>query len=261
MPIITLTTDFGVGSPYVAAVKGVILTICPAATIVDLSHSVPPQDIAAGALVLEETTPWFPPKTIHVAVVDPGVGTSRAILYARIGSHQFIAPDNGLLDRVMRCCPAAELRRITNREYWLKEISNTFHGRDIMAPVAARLAMGLDADVLGPLTRDVTKLDLPEAVEQAGRIRGQVIAIDSFGNLATNIPAKMLAGRPTDSRACVVCGLYETYGIYRTFGEQSQGMLVALVNSSGRVELALVGDNAAEQLGVSVGTPVVVAWE
>ena len=239
----------------------VILTIAPAATIVDLSHSVPPQDIAAGALVLEETTPWFPPKTIHIAVIDPGVGTSRAILYARIGSHQFIAPDNGLLDRVMRCCAPVEVRRITNREVWLKEVSNTFHGRDIMAPAAARLALGLEATMLGPLTSEVTKLDLPTAVEQAGRIRGQIIAIDSFGNLATNIPAKMLAGRPTDGRVCIVCGLYETYGIYRTFGEQSQGMLVALVNSSGRVELALVGDNAATQLGVAVGTPVVVAWE
>jgi S-adenosylmethionine hydrolase len=241
--------------------KGVIFSIAPQATIVDLSHAVPPQDIAAGALVLEETTPWFPPNTIHVAVVDPGVGTSRAIVYAHIGSQHFIAPDNGLLGRVMARGPVSIIRQITNSDYWLPEVSHTFHGRDIMAPVAARLALGLDPALLGPEVKQVVRLALPEAVEQAGRIRGQVISVDSFGNLATNIPASMLAGRPTDSRACIVCGLYETYGIYRTFGEQSPGMLVALVNSSRRIELALVGDNAAGRLSVGVGTPIVIAWE
>jgi len=261
MPIITLTTDFGDGSPYVAAMKGVILSINPAATIVDISHTVPAQDIARGALVLEDTTPWFPDDTIHVAVVDPGVGTARAMLYARIGRQQYIAPDNGLLSRLMARTPPALVLQLTEREHWLPEVSNTFHGRDIMAPVAARLSLGLDPRRLGPPIGQLSQLDLPRPQVIDERIRGQVIAIDSFGNLVTNITHDLLAGRPNDSRACIVCGIYETFGIYRTYGDQAAGMLVALIGSSGRLELAIVGDDAAVRLGVSIGMPVAVAWE
>ena len=261
MPIITLTTDFGAGSPYVATMKGVILTINPAATIVDISHAVPAQDIDRGALVLEDTTPWFPADTIHVAVVDPGVGTQRSILYARIGPQQYIAPDNGLLGRLMARTRPSLVLRLTEKEYWLAEVSHTFHGRDIMAPVAARLSLGLDPRRLGPAAGQLDRLDmpLPQVVEE--KIRGEVVAIDSFGNLITNISYDLLAGRPTDNRACIVCGIYETFGIYHTYGEQAPGMLVALIGSAGRLELAIVHDNAAARLGVSVGTPVVVAWE
>ena len=261
MPIITLTTDFGDGSPYVAAMKGVILSINPAATIVDISHSVPAQDITHGALVLEDTTPWFPADTIHVAVVDPGVGTSRAILYARVGSQQYIAPDNGLLGRLMARTPPSLVLQLTEREHWLPEVSNTFHGRDIMAPVAARLSMGLDPRRLGPPVGHLTQLDMPRPLVVDDKVRGQIISIDSFGNLITNITHDLLAGRPNDSRACIVCGIFETYGIYRAYGDQASGMLVALIGSTHRLELAIVGDNAAARLGVSIGTPVVVAWE
>jgi S-adenosylmethionine hydrolase len=261
MPIITLTTDFGADSPYAAAMKGVILSIHPAVTIVDISHVVPPQDIARGALVLEDVTPWFPPDTIHVAVVDPGVGTERPILYARIGSQQYIAPDNGLLGRLMARTEPSLVLKLMEREHWLPEVSNTFHGRDIMAPVAARLSLGLDPRRLGPVVEQFTSLDVPVPLLLDDKIRGKVIAIDSFGNLITNITHDLLAGRPNDTRCCVVCGIYETFGIYRTYGEQVQGMLVALIDSSGRLELAVVDDSAAERLGVAVGTPVVVAWE
>lgn len=260
MPIITLTTDFGNGSPYVAAMKGVILSINPAATIVDISHAVPAQDVTHGVLVLEDTTPWFPDDTVHVAVVDPGVGTNRAILYARIGTQQYVAPDNGLLGRLMArtppCCSSGR-----GCEHWLPDVSNTFHGRDIMAPVAARLSLGLDPRRLGPAVGHLTQLNMPRPLVVEEKVRGQVIAIDSFGNLITNITHDFLAGRPNDSRACVVCGIFETYGIYRAYGEQAAGMLVALIGSTHRLELALVGDNAAARLGVSIGTPVVVAWE
>ena len=261
MPIITLTTDFGNGSPYVAAMKGVILSINPAATLVDISHAVPAQDITRGALVLEDTTPWFPADTIHVAVVDPGVGTARSLLYARIGAQQYIAPDNGLLGRLTARTRPSLVLRLTEREYWLAEVSHTFHGRDIMAPVAARLSLGLDPRRLGPAAGQLDRLDLPlpQVVEE--KIRGEVISVDSFGNLITNISYDLLTGRPNDSRACIVCGIYETFGIYHTYGEQAPGMLVALIGSSGRMELAIVGDNAAARLGVSFGAPVVVAWE
>ncbi len=261
MPIITLTTDFGNGSPYVAAMKGVILSINSAATIVDISHAVPAQDVSRGALVLEDTTPWFPADTIHVAVIDPGVGTNRAILYARIGRQQYVAPDNGLLGRLMARTPPALVVQLSEREHWLPEVSTTFHGRDIMAPAAARLSLGLDPRRLGPPVGQLAQLDLPRPIVAEEKVRGQVISIDSFGNLITNITYDLLAGRPNDTRACVVCGIFETYGIYRAYGEQAAGMLVALIGSSGRLELALVGDNAAARLGVSVGTPVVVAWE
>jgi len=261
MPIITLTTDFGAGSPYAAVVKGVILSINPAAMLLDISHSVPPQDVRSGALLLENATPWFPEGTIHLAVVDPGVGTDRQILYARIGRQQYVAPDNGVLSRLLAKTPAAELRRVANSAHWLDPVSATFHGRDIMAPVAARLSLGLDPRDLGPPTTAAVSCDWAQAELSERKIRGEVIEIDSFGNLVTNIAAELFAGRPTDTRVCVVCGIYETFGIYRSYAEQPAGMLVALVGSTGRLELALVGDNAAARLGVAAGAPVVVAWE
>jgi S-adenosyl-L-methionine hydrolase (adenosine-forming) len=261
MNIITLTTDFGTGSPYVAAMKGVIFSINPAATVVDISHAVRAQDVRHGAIVLEDTSDWFPEGTIHVAVVDPDVGTPRPIVYARIGRQQYVCPDNGLLGRLIARTPPSKLIRLTNPEHWLEPVSPTFHGRDIMAPVAARLTLGLEPEKLGPTVERLVGLEWPTVRASAQKIEGQVVEIDSFGNLITNITGDMLAGRPTDTRVCVVCGIYETWGIYRTYGDQPWGTLVAVVGSSGRVELAIVGDNAAARLGVAVGTPVVMAWD
>ncbi len=261
MSIITLTTDFGFGSHYVAVVKGVILSICPTATIIDIAHDIPPQDIRRAALLLDNAADWFPPETIHVAVVDPGVGTDRAIVYARIGQHHFLAPDNGLLSRLAARTPPQKLIRLSEPAYWLAKVSTTFHGRDIMAPVAARLAMGLDPDRLGPPLERLATLDWPEARQSPTRIDGAVVEIDDFGNLITNITADMLAGRPTDRRACVVCNIYETWGIYHAYAAQPSGTLVAVIGSGGRLELALVGDSAARRLGIGVGSPVTLAWE
>ena len=261
MSIITLLTDFGSGSPYMAAMKGVIFSVCPAATIVDLCHDIPPQDIRRAALFLEEAADWFPPETIHVAVVDPGVGTSRAIVYARIGRQQFVAPDNGLLSRLAARTPPTKLIRLEDPAYWLPQVSSTFHGRDIMAPVAARLALGLDPDRLGPPLERLSVLDWPEPRPSPTRIDGRVIEIDSFGNLITNITADLLASRPTDRRVCVVCNIYETWGIYHAYAEQPRGTLVALIGSNNRLELALVGDNAGRRLGIGLGAAVTLAWE
>ncbi len=254
MPIITLTTDFGFGSPYVAAMKGVIFSTDPGATIVDISHAIPLLDITRGAHVLDEATPWFPDDTIHVAVVDPGVGTARPILYARIGSQQYLAPDNGLLGRLMARTQPTIVLRLTAQEFWLPEVSRKFLGRDIMAPVAVKLSLGLDPRQLGPVAVEIGQPD------GKMNIRGEVMSIDSFGNLITNILHSELVGRPTDTRACIACGIYETFGVYETYGGHAPGMLVALIGSSGRLELAVVGDNAAERTGVSIGTPVVVGW-
>ncbi len=259
--IITLTTDFGSGSGYVAVMKGVILSINPAVTLVDITHDVPPQNVQSAALVLDDVAPWFPDGTIHLVVVDPGVGTQRAIVYARIGPHHYIAPDNGVLSHLSDRTPPSKLLRVQNPEYWLQPVSNTFHGRDIMAPVAARLSLGLEPELLGPPLVEPTLLETPQARVGPHRIEGIVQAIDSFGNLISNVTAPMLAGRPTDRRVCIACNIYETWGIYRAYAEQPQGALIALVGSSGRLELALVGDNAAERLGIGVGAPLVLAWE
>jgi S-adenosyl-L-methionine hydrolase (adenosine-forming) len=259
--IITLTTDFGSGSHYVASMKGVILSLCPAATLVDIAHDIPSQDVRRTALLLDDVADWFPPGTIHVAVVDPGVGTERAIVYAEMGQQHFIAPDNGLLSRLAARMPPQKLIRLSDPAYWLAHVSTTFHGRDIMAPVAARLALGLDPARLGPPLERLTALDWPEARRSPTRIDGAVIEIDAFGNLITNIAAEMLTGHATDRRACIVCNIYETWGIYQTYADQPSGTLVALIGSSGRLELALVGDNAAQRLGINLGCPVTLAWE
>ena len=261
MSILTLTTDFGVGSPYVAAMKGVILSIHPAATIVDITHDIRPQDIRHGAVVLGDVAEEFPAGTIHVAVVDPGVGTGRAIVFARIGRHRYVAPDNGLLSSLARRTPPSQVIRVENRDYFRHPVSFTFHGRDIMAPVAAHLSLGLDPERLGPPLERLVELQWPEVRIRPDRIVGMVLEIDSFGNLITNITDEMLADRPTDNRACVICNIYETWGVFHAYAEQPQGTLIALVGSSGRLELSVVGDNAAARLGVQIGEPVTVAWE
>jgi hypothetical protein len=256
-----LTTDFGTGSPYVAAMKGVILSINPAATIVDITHEILAQDIRRAAMVLDDVAERFPAETIHVAVIDPGVGTERALVYARIGRQQYLTPDNGTLSRLAARTPPAKIIRLSNPEHWLEPVSSTFHGRDILAPVAARLSLGLDPEKLGPPLENLTALAWPQVRLAPARIEGMVLTTDSFGNLVTNITAEMLAGRPTDHRVCIACNIYETWGIYRTYADQPSGTLVALIGSHGRLELAIVGDNATQRLGIQAGTPVVLAWE
>lgn len=260
MSLITLTTDFGTDSPYVAAMKGVMLSINPDSTIVDLTHAIRAQDICAGALVLEQFTPWFPPGTIHVAVVDPGVGSQRRIIYAEIGDQRYIAPDNGLLSRLARRQQPTTIVALEEPAFWLPQVSATFHGRDIMAPVAARLSRGLAAEQLGKRIETLVSLTWPEVVILPRTIRGSVESIDSFGNLITDITEPMLADVPRDESVRISCDEHETLGIFRTYSDQPPSTLVALVGSSGRLELAIVGENAAAMLGIGTGTPVVVSW-
>ncbi len=258
--IIPLTTDFGEGSRYVAAMKGVILSINPAARIVDSSHSVQPQDVQRGAIALAETAPYFPADTIHVAVVDPGVGTKRRIVYARIGSQQFIAPDNGLLSRLAAADAPSKIVSIEEPRFWLPRVSKTFHGRDIMAPVAARLSSGLSPDELGPPLAELVPLAWREAEKVANRIAGEVIEVDSFGNLVTNITREMLAGVPRNESVTITCDEHVTQGIFEAYSEQPAMTLIALVGSGDRLELAIVDESAAAMLGVPVGAPVAVTW-
>ena len=258
--ILTLTTDFGAGSRYVAAMKGVILSINPEVRLVDLSHSVPHQDVRTGAIVLAETARWFPPDTIHVAVVDPGVGSRRRIVYARIGAQHFIAPDNGLLSCLTMLERPSKIVCINNPRLWLQDVSHTFHGRDIMAPVAARLSRGLSPDELGPPLSRIIELSWPEVQRVPNRIEGEVVEVDSFGNLITNITREMLHGVPTSEVVVVKCDDHETHGIYSTYSDQPSMTFMAHVGSTGRLELAIVDENASAMLGVKVGAPVCVTW-
>ncbi len=258
--IITLTTDFGHGSPYVAAMKGVILSINADALLVDITHGIAPQNIRQAALVLADTAPWFPPETIHVAVVDPGVGTSRKIVYARMGGQQFVAPDNGLLSRLALSASPSTIITISAPEFWLPRVSATFHGRDIMAPVAARLSGGLDPGRLGPVQHELVTLEWTEARVSAKKIEGAIQSIDSFGNLITNIPADALTNVPRGEDVVILCDEHETRGIFNTYGDQPASTLIALIGSSGYLELAIVGDSAALMLGIRAGVPVTITW-
>ena len=260
MAVITLTTDFGNGSPYVAAMKGVIYTINPSARIVDLSHAIAPQDVRAGAVVLDNTAEYFPAGTIHVAVVDPGVGSDRAIIYAEMASQRFVTPDNGILSRLASRCPPSKIIRVTERRFWRDRISSTFHGRDIMAPVAARLSLGLDPVVLGPVEQQIQELEWPEVRKVANQIEGEIVSVDSFGNLVTNITRDMIVHVPQDDSVCIVCDEHETRGIFATYSDQPPMTLIALINSSENLELAIVDENASLMLGVGVGTSVVLRW-
>lgn len=254
-PLITLTTDFGLGSPYVAEMHGVIYGILRDATIVDATHVLPAQQVWEGALALEQLAPAFPAGSIHVAVVDPGVGSDREILYAEIGDQRFIAPDNGLLTLV---AARGGLRRaISLREpaFWRPVVSNTFHGRDIMAPVAAHLASGLPPERLGPAREDIVLLDVP-AVEVGDERRvGQILTVDRFGNLITNLTAEHVPWE----RPRIRCGSGEIVGLARTYSERASGELLALWSSSNRLELAVARGSAAERLGVAAGAAVSVS--
>lgn len=258
--LITLTTDFGVGSPYVAIMKGVILSINSNALIVDLTHSIPPQDVRQGALILADVCPWYPPGSIHVAVIDPGVGTERRLIYAQLGQQHFLLPDNGLISRLAKRMPAIRIVTLSDPTFWLPGISATFHGRDVLAPVAARLSLGLEPTLLGPPQDELVQLDWPEVSIVPGKITGAVRSVDSFGNLITDISAEMLADAPRDERTRITCDEHETLGIFSTYGDQPPMTLMALIGSNGQLELAIVNDSAAAMLGVGVGTPVTVQW-
>ncbi len=259
--IITLTTDFGPGSEYVGALKAVILSVNTDARIVDLAHDIPPQDIRRAAYVLADVAMRFPVGTTHLAVVDPGVGTQRRIVFARFGSQNFVAPDNGLLGCLAGHSDPRLVVAVTDSSYWLDEVSATFHGRDIMAPVAAHLSMGLAPQRLGPQQQGVARVPWPEVRVLAKQIRGEVVSVDAFGNLRTNITEEMLQGVPRDESLIVQCDEHETMGLFSTYADQPEMTLIALIGSSGFLELAIVNDSAATMLGVREGAGVTVRWE
>lgn len=260
-PVITLTTDFGEASPYVASMKGVILGINPAARLLDLSHAIPPQDVRHAAFFLASAIPCFPSTAIHVVVVDPGVGTARDILYVEVGGHRLLAPDNGCWTKLARECGGSPLvRRLENAQYWRQPLSDTFHGRDIFAPVAAHLSLGVDPAQLGAVTNRWVKLPEAKPERRGDVVTGEIDFVDDFGNLITNIPATMLGS--IASRACgIEVGSREVPRFVRTYGEAAPGELIALVSSGGMLEIAVSQGSAARMLQVGAGTAVRVSFK
>ncbi len=241
--------------------KGVLLTRAPGVSLIDLSHSIAPQDISSAARLLQESASWYPEGTVHLAVVDPGVGTDRPIVLVQAAGQRYVAPDNGLLGWVNE----DSIEKIVQLNPALVKPagdSTTFHGRDQMAPAAALLALGSDLSKLGVPYPSLCKLGpSPKPITQANRLLGKIVEIDRYGNLITNIPAELLAGVPRDDRLRVVCDEHETFGLWRTYGEQPAQTLMALVGSMTMVELAISNGNAAEMLGIRVGTSIEVTWK
>lgn len=259
MSIVTLMTDFGLKDGNVGVMKGVILGISPNSQIVDLSHLISPQNVREAALILARSAPYFPPGTIHVVVVDPGVGTNRRPLAAQIGAQRFVLPDNGLLtitlQRAEQSQQNVDIVHLDRPAYWLSEISHVFHGRDIFAPAAGHLARGVPLADLGSTISDPVRLNLPEPWRTIDGIHGEVVHIDHFGNIAFNIRREHLKDV---SELLIQIGSHQIEGLVQNFGERSVGELVALYGSTGDLIVSVVNGNAAHTLGAKLGDPVEV---
>jgi S-adenosylmethionine hydrolase len=255
MPIITLTTDFGLADGYVGTMQGVILSIAPQATVVNLSHQVPAQDVRAGAWILYQAVPYFPADTIHVIVVDPGVGSDRKALAVRTSQGTFVAPDNGVLSYVLNLVAVDEAVSLTNPAYRLPAVSATFHGRDIFAPAAAHLANGLPLSELGPPASELVRLPLPRPKDDGqGNIIAHVMHVDGFGNLILDVTVDDLPGDVTFELAERKIGR-----VSQTFADVDPGHLVAYVGSThGHLEIAVRNGSAAQDLHVWVGDRVCI---
>jgi hypothetical protein len=266
--VITLTTDFGPGDAYAAAMKGVILEINPAASLVDITHQIKPQDIRQAAFILSTAYPFFPPRTIHLAVVDPGVGASRRAIILRTPRADFVAPDNGILSYILqeydagpviagqaRLKPASGLEAVAIMEprFWRSPVSATFHGRDIFAPVAAHLSLGVRLADFGEAVDALAAFTVPiPRTAPDGAIIGTVLHVDSFGNIITNIRRRNLPGDTAGIRITV--GGRVVRGLGRTYGE-GRGLL-ALIGSSERLEISLKNGSAAASIHVSTGDEI-----
>ncbi len=275
--IVTLTTDFGLADPYVGAMKGVMLSIVPHAHLVDITHQIPPQGVRQTAFVLYAVWPFFPPRTVHLVVVDPGVGTQRRPIAGQTAHGFFVGPDNGVFSYVMAQEPVSSLVELVDPQYRLAPVSQTFHGRDIFAPAAAHLAAGVPLHRLGPAVSDPVTFAPPALSVSPGQVRGEVIYIDHFGNAITSIgrlswegdllslqPAFAEDG-PSGTRipapqAYVSAGGQELRGVRRTYGEVDAGEVLALVGSTGHLELAVREGSGADALGLQSGDAVELRW-
>jgi S-adenosyl-L-methionine hydrolase (adenosine-forming) len=258
--IITLTTDFGTNDHLVGTMKGVILKINPEVTIVDITHNVAAYDLLDGALAIGSAYSYFPPRTIHIVVVDPGVGTERRPLLATAENQYFVAPDNGVLSLVYERDPSHVVRHANAEHYYLQPVSKTFHGRDVFAPLAAWLSKGWQTAAMGEEIQDYKKFAFPKPKASDGAVKGTVMRVDNFGNLITNFRSEDL---PADAlkkgKINFKVGDHPVSRIVDTFGLGNAGEPIAYLGSSGYVEIGVNKGNASRTLGIGRGKPVVLA--
>ncbi len=276
-PLITLTTDFGLNDPFVGIMKGVILNIEPQAHIVDITHNIDPQNILQAARVLNATYPWYPRKTIHIVVVDPGVGgpnlnkspkrsnlslitegrgpVGKRPIVVQSQFQTFIGPDNGVLTSALD--PKSRVYELNNPKYFLKNISNTFHGRDLFAPVAAWIATGIAVSKMGPRVLKPIRLELPEAIQKSKSIKGEIIYIDRFGNATTNISAELMSETFASSDTIELkVGKNKIDGLVTGYFQVNPGQAGAILNSWDQVEIFCRDSSAKEKLKLKVGQSV-----
>jgi len=253
--IITLITDFGSLDSYVASMKGVILSISPTANIIDMTHDIEPQKVVQASIVMSTCTPYFPDGTIHVAVVDPGVGTDRALLAVKCNNQIYLAPDNGLLGFILERGCKSEVRSIENKDLFLGQVSRTFHGRDILAPVAAHLAEGIPFEEVGPEFKDFHPNIFPYPEREGRIVRGEIIYRDHFGNLMTNINREDMKDI-NPQKLELVCGYTRIDGLSESYSDVERGELLCLYGSAGYLEIALREGSAADKLRFPLGTLV-----
>ncbi len=261
MPVITLTTDFGLSDPYVGIMKGVILGICPGARLVDLTHSIPPQELAPAVLTLRASIPFFPKGTIHLAVVDPGVGTSRRGIAAEFDGGILVGPDNGIIPAALGGKQITRAVSLEADACRLHPVSETFHGRDIFAPAAAHLARGAGLETLGPMVEDPVTIDIPQPLvveneDSSIEVSGQILYADHFGNLITNIPRELIESADEKRAVRVTIGETTIAKISRTYSDGVTDQPVALFGSHGHLEIACNQGSAQEKLGAQKGDVV-----
>lgn len=277
-PIISILTDFGDADAFVGTMKGVMLNIAPQAQLVDLSHLIPPQDIKQAAFILMTAAPYFPEGTVHLIVVDPGVGSTRRAIAVQTPHARFVAPDNGVLSYALAGVESYTAVELANPKYQLPVVSSTFHGRDIFSPAAAHLAAGVPLEKLGPVLDSIVLLDAPHLVVGEDRIEGEVVRVDHFGNLRTSIHLldwdasdtirlrPMLVPADTEvsfsaSRTRVSTGPLTIHGVSVTFSSVETGQPVAFVGSESALEIAVNQGNAAREFDIAVGDRVTLTFE
>ncbi|MGB7438783.1 MAG: SAM-dependent chlorinase/fluorinase [Candidatus Acidiferrum sp.] len=259
-PIITLTTDYGTNDHLVGVLKGVILKINPEVTLVDITHAVTPYDLLDGALAIASAYSYFPPRTIHVVIVDPGVGTERRPILVSGQNQYFIAPDNGVLSGVYDKEQNFAVRHLTSEHYFMQRVSKTFHGRDVFAPVAGWLSKNWQPASMGEVIEDFKRFAMPKPKEADGLLKGVVLKVDSFGNLITNFRAEDLSPESVEKgQVFLQVGSHAVTRIVLMFASGNAGEPVAYIGSSGYVEIAVNKGNASKTLGIGRGTPVLLS--
>jgi S-adenosylmethionine hydrolase len=258
--LVTLLTDFGITDGYVGIMKGVMLGINPRLQIVDLVHEIPPHQIHAGAYVLNSAYPYFPEGTIHVAVIDPGVGTNRSILICEANHQFFLAPDNGLLKYIFQTHQIQQVIRVTNSDYFRSSLSQTFHGRDIFAPVAAHLSLQKDVEAFGEWTSNFKRGNLPVLKTTKNFIAGEIVYIDRFGNLITNISPEALNSVPSGAQFWIRIGEYQINGITSCYSDGGVNEPIAIWGSSNSLEISINQSRADRFFDVDYGDEVRIEW-